>query len=276
MSKTLILLSVLGSAAAIKQGVVAPDAEGHRFKSTTNGIALGGTCSSLSNCDSCVSINFCMWSAKAKNCESEQRMANKNVYEYVQGSCDKKAGDWLELGGGVVEVAEGQQNAAAQQNADAVAMVRKSKHGGDDTYIYHPLMMQPPAIASQDEDHIFQGPFPRPDYGMGELGYKLQGVQINRAGADESNTPRKQCPGNPLGGCLEKPVIIPQGAVNYDKVDSRGEFYGHPNPSEERHRVSDKAGPTALMEAADPQSLASLVGFSKPKWQDQYDATNEI
>ena len=67
-------------------------------------------------------------------------------------------------------------------------------------------------VYAQDEAHIFQGDFPRPDYGMGELGYKLQGLDP-RAGfehnTNSANSPAVGCDGVPLAGCLEKPVIVP-------------------------------------------------------------------
>lgn len=262
MNRSLILVAVLGVASGAK--VLAP--AGHRFKSMETGNKqMGNSCASLAACETCTGISFCMWH-KDGYCDSEAHVAGKEIYNYFQGSCSKRAGDWLEIGAGMEQA--GSSNSAAT-NAEAAAIVAASNHGGDDTYQYQPLMMQPPAIASQDEDHIFQGPFPRPDYGMGELGYKLQGIHMNHQG-DESNTPRHQCPGNPLNGCLEKPVIVPQGGVHYDDVESRGEFNGHPVSTAKRGKHN------GFKQIPHERSMASLNGFTKPKWKDQYDDKDDI
>lgn len=77
-----------------------------------------------------------------------------------------------------------------------------------------PVMMQPPNVATDDEAHIFQGAFPKPDYGMGELGYVAYGLDApGNFGQGPLNTPRNECAGDPLHGCLEKPVIVPRGSA---------------------------------------------------------------
>jgi len=241
MMRAFLFVAVIALASAVSQRSLTP---GHRFKARKaeagQKYTPGGGCNALSTCASCTSIKFCMWH-KSGACHSESSVPSGQVYNYYQGSCGHLAGDWTDVNG--AELA--QPDAAAAAAAAAAT----------EDFSYRPLMMQPPAIANQDEDHIFQGGLPRPDYGMGELGYKLQGMDpYSGTQKDWSNTPRNGCAGDPLRGCLEKPVILPgQGGGDYKESEN---FRQKPN--------------TKKMGSIDDDD------FVKPHWEEEYDNKDDI
>lgn len=142
-------------------------------------------CGALSSCGQCTNINFCLWHKSESFCASASSIPAGEKFSYIQHSCDVNDPD---------------SNAAAAQFTDAE--------------LERPVMMQPPNVATDDEAHIFQGAFPKPDYGMGELGYVAYGLDApGNYGQGAMNTPRNECAGDPLHGCLEKPVIVPRGSA---------------------------------------------------------------
>jgi len=164
----------------------------------------GTGCGSMTACDSCTAITFCLWKKKtatvAGACVSEIEViaanavleaAGKitNIYGYYKDSCTQLAGEWTNAA----------LPASQQTGVDLVAT--------EDNFNTPPLMLQPNSIASQDEARIFQGGFPRSGYGLGELGYKAQGITPGQM--TQQNYPASDCPGAPLTGCLHKPVIVP-------------------------------------------------------------------
>jgi hypothetical protein len=217
----------------------------------------GGGCGGLGSCGSCTSISFCMWHVHG-GCHADTSVKSTEVYNYYKGNCNQLAGDWTDVGG------------VASHIPKNLNMQMKGERE-EDTYNYHPLMMQPPAIANQDEAHIFQGPYPKPDYGKGELGYKLHGLDPNmnrdrHADKDPMNTPRHECAGDPLSGCLEKPVIVPVGV------------YSHNSNGHTVREEAEQGSPAFRQRKAQPKPRKPIdrSSFVKPVWNENYDDKDDL
>jgi hypothetical protein len=144
------------------------------------------SCGGLRSCGQCTNVNFCVWHKYESFCmDADSAQHNPDKGSFIQHSCDVHD--------------ENEDDDAARFTA---------------AELERPVMMQPPNVATDDEAHIFQGAFPKPDYGMGELGYVAYGLDApGNYGQGAMNTPRNECAGDPLHGCLEKPVIVPRGSA---------------------------------------------------------------
>jgi len=238
MHLRLLLVAAVAAAtgAVARQSSLTPEGQGQlHYTSNLNSIQKttpGTGCAALVECGSCTKVNFCMWHKQKGSCHAESQVADNEKYSFFQHHCGETAGDFV--------------------GADL----------DDHAMTEHPFMMQPPNIANEDEAHIFQGAWPKRDYGLGELGYQLYGKHAYGSDVGQENryNPRNPCPNQPLEGCLEKPVIVPRGAVG-----------GWPQAVAPVIDSEVKKGKPAKF-----RQIQDTSNWDAPKYEDQYNTKDDL